>query len=163
MVEVLCRSGVRLVVHAGDTGAHLPVAHRHRADVDLLVIDDWAGSTLDQCRELATTTVTLYVDTLPTSKPNFQENDTSLVAMYGCESRAVGKRLRKKIDAFEMRCWRRRIQPIMWIARVSYYCITRLIRRIGDGWSDICCDMTETRRKRVLSLKHATLFTCANL
>ena len=52
MVEVLLRRGIWLVVHAGDTGAHLPVAHRDRANVDLLVVDYRAGSALNQSREL---------------------------------------------------------------------------------------------------------------
>ena len=29
------------------------------------------------------------------------------VVMYGCESRTVKKAERRRIDAFELRCWRR--------------------------------------------------------
>ena len=38
------------------------------------------------------------------------------VAMYGCESWTVKKAERRRIDAFELWCWRRLVR-VLWIAR----------------------------------------------
>ena len=40
------------------------------------------------------------------------------VVMYGCESRTVKKAERRRIDAFELWCWRRRFR-VLWTARRS--------------------------------------------
>ena len=40
------------------------------------------------------------------------------VVMYGCESWTVKKAERRKIDAFELRCWRRLLR-VRWTARRS--------------------------------------------
>ena len=40
------------------------------------------------------------------------------VVMYGCESRTVKKAERRRIDAFELWCWRRLLR-VPWIARRS--------------------------------------------
>ena len=43
-----------------------------------------------------------------------------LVAMYGCESCTVKKAYRRRIDAFELWCWRRLLRvPWTWTARRS--------------------------------------------
>ena len=38
------------------------------------------------------------------------------VVLYGCESRTVKKAERRRIDAFELRCWRRLLR-VPWTAR----------------------------------------------
>ena len=40
------------------------------------------------------------------------------VVMYGCESWTVKKAERRRIDAFELRCWRRLLR-VPWTARIS--------------------------------------------
>ena len=40
------------------------------------------------------------------------------IVMYGCESWTVKKAERQRIDAFELRCWRRLLR-VPWIARTS--------------------------------------------
>ena len=40
------------------------------------------------------------------------------VVMYGCESRTIKKGKGQRIDAFELRCWRRLLR-VPWIARRS--------------------------------------------
>ena len=40
------------------------------------------------------------------------------VVMYGCDSRTVKKAERRRIDAFELRCWRRLLR-VPWTARRS--------------------------------------------
>ena len=40
------------------------------------------------------------------------------VVMYGCESRTVQKAEHQRIDAFELRCWRRLLR-VPWTARRS--------------------------------------------
>ena len=44
------------------------------------------------------------------------------VVMYGCESWTVKKAVRRRIDAFELWCWRRLLR-IPWTARRSNYSI----------------------------------------
>ena len=41
-----------------------------------------------------------------------------LVVMYGCESWTIKKAERRRIDAFELWCWRRLLR-VPWIARIS--------------------------------------------
>ena len=40
------------------------------------------------------------------------------VVLYGCESRTVKKAERRRIDAFELWCWRRLLR-VLWTARRS--------------------------------------------
>ena len=51
--------------------------------------------------------------------------------MYGCESWTVKKAEHQRIDAFELRCWRRLLR-IPWTARKS---IQSILKEIGPGWS----------------------------
>ena len=52
------------------------------------------------------------------------------VAMYGCESWTVKKAERRRIDAFELWCWRRLLR-VPWIARRSNQSILK-----GVLWKD---------------------------
>src|SRR5574337_871327 len=54
-----------------------------------------------------------------------------LVAMYGCESWTVKKAERRRIDAFELWCWRRLLR-VPWTARRSNQSI---LKGIGPGCS----------------------------
>ena len=54
---------------------------------------------------------------LPT-KVHLDEAMVFLVAMYGCESSTVKKAERRRIDAFEVWCWRRLLR-VPWTARRS--------------------------------------------
>ena len=53
------------------------------------------------------------------------------VVMYGCESRTVKKSERRRIDAFELRCWRRLLR-VPWTARRSNQYI---LKEISPGCS----------------------------
>ena len=53
------------------------------------------------------------------------------VVMYGCESWTVKKAERRRIDAFELWCWRRLFR-VPWIARRSNQSI---LKRISPGCS----------------------------
>ena len=55
--------------------------------------------------------------TLPTKVPLVKAMVFPVV-MYGCESWTVKKAERRKIDAFELRCWRRLLR-VPWTARSS--------------------------------------------
>ena len=48
------------------------------------------------------------------------------VVMYGCESWTVKKAERRRIDAFELRCWRR-LSRVPWTARRSNQSILKEI------------------------------------
>ena len=48
------------------------------------------------------------------------------VVMYGCESWTVKKAERRRIDAFELWCWRRLLR-VPWTARRSYHSILKEI------------------------------------
>ena len=48
------------------------------------------------------------------------------VVMYGCESWTVKKAARRRIDAFEQRCWRRLLR-VPWTARRPNQCILKEI------------------------------------
>ena len=48
------------------------------------------------------------------------------VVMYGCESWTVKKAERRRIDAFELWCWRRLLR-VRWTARRSNQCILKEI------------------------------------
>ena len=56
------------------------------------------------------------------------------VVMYRCESRPVKKAERRKIDAFELRCWRRFLR-VRWTARRTKQSILREIV-LGVHWKD---------------------------
>ena len=53
------------------------------------------------------------------------------VIMYGCESWTVKKAERRRMDAFELRCWRRRLR-VPWAARRSNQSI---LKEISPGCS----------------------------
>ena len=53
------------------------------------------------------------------------------VVMYGCESWTVKKAVRRRIDAFELWCWRRLLR-VPWTARRSNQCI---LKEISPGCS----------------------------
>ena len=53
------------------------------------------------------------------------------VVMYGCESWTVKKAERRRIDAFELWCWRRLLR-VLWIARRSNQSI---LKEISPGCS----------------------------
>ena len=53
------------------------------------------------------------------------------VVMYGCESWTVKKAERQRIDAFELRCWRRLLR-VPWTARRSNQSI---LKEISSGCS----------------------------
>ena len=53
------------------------------------------------------------------------------VVMYGCESWSVKKAERRRIDAFELWCWRRLLR-VLWIARRSNQSI---LKEISPGCS----------------------------
>ena len=55
-----------------------------------------------------------------------------LVVMYGCESWTVKKVERQRIDAFELRCWRR-LLGVLWTARRSNRSI---LKEINIHWKD---------------------------
>ena len=48
------------------------------------------------------------------------------VVMYGCESWTIKKAERRRIDAFELRCWRR-LLGVLWTARRSNQSILKEI------------------------------------
>ena len=53
------------------------------------------------------------------------------VVMYGCESRTIKKAEHRRIDAFELRCWRRLLR-VPWTARRSNQSI---LKEISPGCS----------------------------
>ena len=53
------------------------------------------------------------------------------VVVYGCESWIVKKAVRRRIDAFELWCWRRLLR-VPWTARRSNQCI---LKEISPGCS----------------------------
>ena len=53
------------------------------------------------------------------------------VVMYGCESWTVKKAEHRRIDAFELRCWRRLLR-VPWTARRSSQSI---LKEISPGYS----------------------------
>ena len=52
------------------------------------------------------------------------------VVMYGCESWTVKKAERRRIDAFELWCWRRPLR-VPWTARSNQ----SILKEIGPGYS----------------------------
>ena len=59
-----------------------------------------------------------------------------LVVIYGCESWTVKKAEHRKIDAFELCCWRRLLR-VPWTARRSNQSILRR-SVLGVHWKDWC-------------------------
>ena len=68
--------------------------------------------------------------TLPT-KVRLVKAMVFLVVTYGCESGTVKKPERRRIDAFELWCWRRLLR-VAWTARRSNLTI---LKEIGPGCS----------------------------
>ena len=68
--------------------------------------------------------------TLPT-KDHLVKAVVFPVVMYGCESWTVKKAERRKIDAFEVWCWRRLLR-VSWTARISNQSI---LKEISPGCS----------------------------
>ena len=58
------------------------------------------------------------------------------VVMYGCESWTIKKAERRRIDAFELWCWRRLLR-VPWTARRSNQSIQRR-SVLGVHWKDWC-------------------------
>ena len=63
--------------------------------------------------------------TLPT-KVHLVKSMTFPVVMYGCESWTIKKAEHQRIDAFELRCWRRLLR-VSWTARRSNQSILKEI------------------------------------
>ena len=63
--------------------------------------------------------------TLPT-KVHLVKPTVFLIVMYGCESWTIKKAERRRIDAFELWCWRR-LSRISWTMRISYQSILKQI------------------------------------
>ena len=68
--------------------------------------------------------------TLP-AKVRLVKAMVSPVLMYGCESRTIKKAEHRRIDAFELRCWRRLLR-VPWTARRSNQSI---LKEISPGFS----------------------------
>ena len=68
--------------------------------------------------------------TLP-KKVHFVKSMVFPVIMYGCESQTVKKVEHRKIDAFELWCWRRLLR-VPWTARRSQHSI---LKEISPGCS----------------------------
>ena len=68
--------------------------------------------------------------TLPT-KVHLVNALVFLVVMYGCESWTIKKDEHRRMDAFELWCWRRLLR-VPWTARRS---IQSILKEIGPGYS----------------------------
>ena len=64
--------------------------------------------------------------TLPTTVPLVKAMVIPVI-MYGCDSRTVKKAVHRRIDAFELWCWRRLLR-VPWTARRSNQSILKEIR-----------------------------------
>ena len=91
------------------------------------------------------------------------------VVMYGCESWTIKKAERRRIDAFELRCWRRLLR-VPWAARISnqsilkeiiseysleglmlnlkLQCLGQLIRRNGSLEKTLMLGKIEDKRRK---------------
>ena len=65
------------------------------------------------------------------NKGPFSQSYDFSVVMYGCESWTIKKAERRRIDAFELWCWRR-LMRVIWTARRS---IQSIIKEISPGCS----------------------------
>ena len=70
-------------------------------------------------------------DTTLTTKVHLVKAMVFPVVMYGCESWTVRKAERRRIDAFELWCWRRLLR-VPWTARRYSQSI---LKEINPGWS----------------------------
>ena len=70
-------------------------------------------------------------DTTSPTKVRLVKAMVFLVVMYGCESWTVKKAERRRIDAFELWCWRR-LMRVPWLARRSNQSI---LKEISPGIS----------------------------
>ena len=70
-------------------------------------------------------------DTTSPTKVRLVKAMVFLVVMYGCESWTVKKAERRRIDAFELWCWRRLLR-VPWLARRSNQSI---LKEISPGIS----------------------------
>ncbi|MEG9138184.1 hypothetical protein VCR17_19350, partial [Acinetobacter baumannii] len=61
----------------------------------------------------------------------FKSRDITMLIMYGCESWTIKKAERRRIDAFELWCWRRLLR-VPWTARRSNQSI---LKEISPGIS----------------------------
>ena len=78
-----------------------------------------AWDTLDLIEEKETTSQRSYTNQLiPNGGSCLVKAMVFPVVMYGCESWAVKKAERRRIDAFELWCWRRLLR-VPWTARRS--------------------------------------------
>ena len=78
-----------------------------------------AWDTLDLIEEKETTSQRSYTNQLiPNGGSCLVKAMVFPVVMYGCESWAVKKAERRRIDAFELWCWRRLLR-VPWTARGS--------------------------------------------
>ena len=64
-------------------------------------------------------------DTMLSTKVRLVKAMVFPVVMYGCESWTVKKAERRRIDAFELWCWRRLFR-VPWTARRSNQCILKI-------------------------------------
>ena len=71
------------------------------------------------------------VPTPPTTKVRLVKAMVFPVVLYGCESWTVKKAERRRIDAFELRCWRRLLR-VPWTARRSNQSV---LKEINPGIS----------------------------
>ena len=71
-----------------------------------------------------------YQETLPT-KVHLVKGMVFLVVMYGSESWTIKKAERRRLDAFELWCWRRLLR-VPWTARRSKQSI---LKEISPGYS----------------------------
>ena len=78
--------------------------------------------------------------TLPT-KVHLVKAMVSPVVMYGCESWTVKKAECRRIDAFELWCWRRLLR-VPWTARRSNKSILKEISPGCSMYSSNCCFLT---------------------
>ena len=58
------------------------------------------------------------------------------VVMYGCESWTIKKAEGRRIDAFELWCWRRHLR-VLWTARISNQSILQEISPEYSGRTDV--------------------------
>ena len=90
-----------------------------------------SGYFMDNCEHLASLfAITLHIllyffISLPT-KFHLVKAMILPVVMYGCESWTIKKAERQRIDAFELRCWRRLLR-VSWTARRSNQSILKEI------------------------------------
>ena len=70
-------------------------------------------------------------DIILSSKVHLAKAMVFPVVMYGCESRTIKKAEHRRIDAFELCCWRRLLR-VLWTARI---CNQSILKEISPGCS----------------------------